>query len=154
MKTKRQKFIKIAKSLALKPFHGSLMGLPSNIKPITDHFPYGPRTEFEGKWCAAFVYHCCVQAGYEIPYRYPSKNFGTLASVQAWLNRAKLKENQFYYSSRNRCFSPQAEDIIIYDGLFDPGPHDHIGIILAVDSKNLHVAEGNVNNLSIVLNRK
>ena len=154
MKKKRLQLVKIAEALALKPFHGNLMGLASNIKPITDHFPDGPREEFEGKWCAAFVYHCCIKAGFEIPYRYPLKKFGTFAGVQAWLQWAKLRENKFYYSTRNRGFSPQAGDIVIYDGVFDPGPHDHIGIVLAVDSQNIRVAEGNVNNLSIVLSRK
>ena len=154
MKTKRQRLVKIAETLALKPFHGNVMGLRSNIKPLTDHFPDGHRKEFEGKWCAAFVYHCCIQAGFKIPYRYPSKKFGAFAGVRAWLNWAKLRENQFYYSSQNRNFSPQSGDIVIYDNIFDPGPHDHIGIILAVDSHNLRVAEGNVNNFSMVITRK
>jgi len=154
MKTKRQKLVKIAENLARKPFHGKLLGLPSNIKPITDHFPDGPRKEFEGKWCAAFVYHCCLQAGFEIPYRYPTKKFGTFAGVGAWLQWAKLRENQFYYSSQNLHFSPQPGDIVVYDNLFNPCPHDHIGIVLAVDTQSLRVAEGNVNNLSIVLSRK
>ena len=154
MKTKRQRLAEVAKTLALKPFHGNTMGLISNIEPLTDHFPDGPRKEFEGKWCAAFVYYCCIQAGFHIPYRFTSEKIGTFAGVRAWLLWAKSKENRFYFSSKNRDFTPQAGDIVIYDDLFDPGPQDHIGIVLQADSQNLKVAEGNVNNLSNVLNRK
>ena len=88
----------VAEELALRPFHDKIMGLPSNIAPIMDHFPDGPRAGFEGKWCAAFVYHCCVQAGFAVPYRYPAKSFGTFAGVQAWLRWARLPENRFYFS--------------------------------------------------------
>jgi hypothetical protein len=85
MKIKRQRIVKIAETLALKPFHGKLKGLRSKINPIMDHFPDSPRKEFDGKWCAAF----------DIPYRYPSKKFGAFAGVRAWLNWAKLPEHQF-----------------------------------------------------------
>jgi len=42
----------------------------------------------------------------------------------------------------------------VFDRLFDPGPHDHIGVLLAVGKHNIRVAEGNVNNLSAVVERK
>ena len=154
MKTKRQKLVAIAEQLALKPFHGKAMGLPSNIKPITDHFPNGPREEFEGKWCAAFVYHCCIQAGFGIPYRYPNPKFGSFAGVRAWIQWAKLPQNRFYSSSRNPIFMPEPGDLVIYDRVFDPGPHDHIGILLSVSEDLLRVAEGNVNNISSIVQRK
>ncbi len=154
MKTKRKKLIEVAERLALEPFHGKLMGLPSNIKPLTDHFPDGPRKQFEGRWCAAFVYHCCVQAGFDIPYRYPTTAFGTFAGVLAWLQWAKLRENQFYFSAQSPRYSPEPGDIVIYDNLVDPGPHDHMAIVLEVTRNSLRVAEGNVNNLSGVFRRR
>lgn len=154
MKTRRQKLIATAENLALKPFHDKVMGLPSNIEPITDHFPDGPRKEFDGKWCAAFVYHCCIQAGFNIPCRYPTTEFGTFAAVRAWLLWAKLQENQFYFSSRNLRYRPKPGDIVIYDHVFDPGPHDHIGIVLIVSENKLRVAEGNVNNMSAIVERE
>ena len=153
MEARKQKLVRIARALAQKPFHGKLMGLSSNIDPLTDHFLDGPRKEFDGKWCAAFVYHCCIQAGFKIPYRYPAKDFGTFAGVRAWLQWAKLRETRYYHSSRNLEFSPRPGDIVVFDNLFDPGPHDHIGIVLAVDSQTLQIAEGNVNNISIVTSR-
>jgi hypothetical protein len=153
MKTKRQKLIEVAERLALKPFHGRVMGLPSNIKPLMDHFPDGPRKQFEGKWCAAFVYHCCVEAGFGIPYRYPTAAFGTFAGVLSWVQWAKLRENRFYFSARNLRFAPKPGDIVIYDNVFDPRPYDHMAIVLEVSRDDLKVAEGNVNNLSAVLRR-
>ncbi|MFC1737105.1 CHAP domain-containing protein [Candidatus Hydrogenedentota bacterium] len=153
MITKRQNLVRIAEKLALKPFHDKMMGLSSNIELITDHFPEGPRAEFDGKWCAAFVYHCCVQAGFEIPYRHPTKAFGTFAGVRAWLQWAKLQENRFYFSSRNSRCNPESGDIVIYDHVFDPGPHDHMGIVLAASDEALRVAEGNVHGISAVVER-
>ena len=142
----------MAETLALKPFHGNTMGLRSNLKPITDHFA-GPRSDFKGKWCAAFVYHCCVLAGFDIPPRYPSRAFGSFAGVPAWLGWAKLPCNRFYHSARNSIFSPARGDIVIYDRVFDPGPHDHMGIVVEVLDRRIRVAEGNVNDLSAVVER-
>ena len=153
MKSKRQNLAIIAEQVASTPFHDRLMGLPSNIGPLIEHFPDGPRDEFVGKWCAAFVYHCCLQAGFEIPHRYPKKAFGTFAGVRAWLQWAKLKENGFYLSARHRSCSPERGDLVIYDGVFDPGPHDHIAIVLAVTDTAIRVAEGNVRGISAVLER-
>ena len=42
----------------------------------------------------------------------------------------------------------------VFDRLFDPGPHDHMGVVLAADGRRLRVAEGNVGNLSAVLERE
>ena len=153
MKSKRQNLARVAEEMARTPFHDRLMGLPSNIGPLMAHFPDGPRDEFVGKWCAAFVYHCCVQAGFEIPHRYPTKSFGTFAGVRAWLQWAKLKENGFYFSARNANHTPERGDLVIYDGVFDPGPHNHIAIVLAVADTAIRVAEGNVRGVSAVLGR-
>lgn len=149
---KREKLARVAETLALKPFHGNTMGLKSNLKPITDDFT-GPRSDFEGKWCASFVYHCCVLAGFDIPPSYPSRTFGSFAGVAAWLGWAKLPCNRFYHSARNSSFSPARGDIVIYDRVFDPGPHDHMGIVLEVSDRRIRVAEGNVNDLSVVVER-
>ena len=42
----------------------------------------------------------------------------------------------------------------VYDYVLDPCPHDHIGVVLAVEDGELLVAEGNVNNVSAVLSRE
>ena len=148
---KRERLAQIAETVARKPFHGRTMGLPPNISVLTDHFPRGPRKDFVGKWCAAFVYHCCIEAGFAIPSRHPAPVRCSFAGVPAWLDWAKLPGNRFYFSSRNGELIPKRGDIVVYDGVFDPGPHDHIGVVLAVEGKGLCVAEGNVNDVSAVL---
>jgi hypothetical protein len=153
MDDRRERLAVCAEAFARKPFHGNTTGLPSNIKPITDHFPRGPRSDFEGKWCAAFVYHCSVAAGYDLPHRHPAPLTCNFAAVRAWLEWAKLPGNGFYFARSRKGFSPQRGDIVIYDGVFDPGPHDHIGVALQVADKTLTVAEGNVGNISAVVER-
>ena len=149
---KREKLARIAEELARRPFHGKTMGLKSNLKPVTNHFT-GPKKEFEGKWCASFVYHCCRLAGFDLPPRYPLPKMGSFAGVRAWLQWAKLPNHRFYHSAHSAQFSPARGDIVVYDNLFDPGPHDHMGIILNVSGGQIRVAEGNVNNLSAIVTR-
>lgn len=154
MVDKRSRLAEVARQEALKPYHGRVLGLQSNLKPITDKFPKGPRKEFEGHWCAAFVYHCCIEAGFEIPYKYPVEGFCSFAGVRAWLEWARLKENNFYRSARHPHFVPRPGDIVIYDNVFKPGPHDHMGIVVKRSGTDLWVAEGNINNISAVVLRK
>lgn len=37
-----EKLVVIAESEAQNFFHGNVMGLPTNLKPISDLFPYSP----------------------------------------------------------------------------------------------------------------
>ncbi len=53
----------------------------------------------------------------------------------------------FHHPRRNRSFSARRGDIVIYNRVFDPDPHDHIGVVLNAWKDRLPVAEGNVNNL-------
>lgn len=57
-----------AREAALKPFHGYLPGRESNLDPIVRRFPKWNLREADRLWCAAFVYHCCIEAGFAIPY--------------------------------------------------------------------------------------
>ena len=45
MERKRERLARIAEEQARRPFHGKTMGLRSNLKPLIDHFPRGPRGE-------------------------------------------------------------------------------------------------------------
>lgn len=65
-----------------------------------------------------------------------------------------LPEMGFYHRAGEVGFVPEAGDIVLYDGVFDPGPHDHIGVVLEDREASLLVAEGNLNNVSAVLERK
>jgi len=143
----------IAEALARKPFYGNTMGLASNLKPLVAHFAPAPLSEFDGKWCAAFVYHCAAVAGLGLPPRHPRPVSCSFAAVRGWLEWAKLPGNRFYHSARQSGFAPRRGDLVVFDRLFDPGPHDHMGVVLAADGGALRVAEGNVNNLSAVVRR-
>ena len=151
---RRRRLAEVAERLARVPFHGNTMGLRSNLSVLTEHFPRGPRSDFKRKWCAAFVYHCCILAGFPIPARHPEAVSCSFAGVLAWIQWAKLPQNRFYFSARNPRFCPRRGDIVVYDRVFDPGPHDHIGILLSSDKKGLLVAEGNVNDISTVVRRE
>ena len=150
----RDRLAAIAERSARRPFHGNVMSLEPNLQPIVDLFPPWPLRKWNDKWCAAFVYYCCRQAGLQLPFKYPDESVKTnFASCDAWLSWAKLPETGFYSSRGNRAFCPARGDIVVYDNVFDPSPHDHMGIVLRNHTAWLTVAEGNVNNVSAVLNR-
>jgi hypothetical protein len=153
---KREKLAQIAYEMALKPFHGYVMTMKPNLDPIINLFPPWPLKKWDKKWCAAFVYYCCRLAGFEIPVRYPDPKIEcNFAGCYTWEQWAKLECNNFYFSvKKNREFIPQRGDIVLYDKVFDHGPHDHIGIIIENREKTILVAEGNVNNISAVIERE
>jgi len=86
----------IAKTEACKFFHGNVMGVPTNLHPISDLFPYSETwnvNSWDGVWCAAFVYWCCINAGYELPVRYENESVScNFAGCIAWEQWAKLLE--------------------------------------------------------------
>ena len=143
----------VAESLARKPFHGAVAGLDYNLSDITSHFPFSPAADWESRWCAAFVYHCCTKAGFTIPVRHPPPVTCNFAGVAAWLQWAKLPGNRFYYSARNSDFAPRRGDLVVFDNVVSSGPHSHIGVVLSVRRESIVTAEGNVNNVSNVLVR-
>ena len=65
----RQKLASVAKTMAQVPFHGFADGEKANLEPIVQPFPKWTVEEADRLWCAAFVYYCCRQAGFEIPIR-------------------------------------------------------------------------------------
>ncbi|MBD3921733.1 CHAP domain-containing protein [Paenibacillus sp. PR3] len=101
----------------------------------------------EGKWCAAFVYYCCMQVGIELPIRYPNREY-RLAGVGAWLDWARLPETGFFYLDGQAGFTPERGDLVIYDKLLSDDSHDHIGVVLACVDDKLLVAEGNKDNFN------
>nr|WP_252187525.1 CHAP domain-containing protein [Anaeromonas gelatinilytica] len=104
-------------------------------------------------WCAAFVYHCAILAGLDIPIRYKPMANTRFACVEAWLEWGK--KNEFCLHEKDG-FTPSRGDIIIYNNIIPPENkpentpwYDHIGILLSVDSENIIVAEGNIDNKNI-----
>ncbi len=114
---------------------------------------YFPETtafdELKSAWCAAFVYHCCLTAGFTLPIRPPHTSC-RLAAVTAWLEWGT--DNGFCFSPKDG-FNPEPGDIIIYNNILpkdlkppDSSWSDHIGIVLTGEGNRLIVAEGNVDN--------
>lgn len=153
MKATKDELVKIAKEMALRPFHGNLNGSNTNIAPLIAHFPKWNVNDADGLWCAAFVYHCCRLAGYEIPYSPDECITCSLAGCGGWDEFAQ-GDNRIGYYKGNEDFSPVSGDIVLYDNMFCDQEHDHIGIILEATDTQIITAEGNVDNQSKIVTRK
>ena len=105
-------------------------------------------------WCAAFVYHCCQEAGFYLPIKWPTEDirFAGVAPWNTWARRVG------FFIKDEPGVIPQRGDIILYRNIIPPEnkpqeqrhiPIDHIGIILSSDSNDFTVAEGNVNNENV-----
>ncbi len=140
----------IAREEAARTWHGKVMGLKPNIQPIIQPFPKWSLKEADSLWCAAFVYYCCVQAGYQIPVRPKECVSCNLAGCGAWEEWAKA-DNRVGWRA-NTCL-PQPGDIVIYDKVFENKAHDHIGIVVEVRENAILAAEGNLGNVSGLVER-
>lgn len=141
---KRSKLADIAEELGRDRFIG-VPGEP-RYREICKYWPdQNIHHVLQSNWCAAFVYHCCMQAGFILPIRYPNGNH-RLAGVGALLEWAQLPEHGFFYADMQNDFTPQRGDIVVYEKLLTNNSHDHTGIVLACNDKEILVAEGNTNN--------
>ena len=151
-KATREKLAKIAKDMAQVPFHGDVDGMASNLASIVRLFPTWNLREADGLWCAAFVYYCCMAAGFEIPYRPEECKTCHLAGCLGWEEFA-LGDRRIEYHKGQEGYIPEAGDIVLYDRVFENKEHDHIGIVLDKRECTILVAEGNVNNISGIIER-
>ena len=143
-----------ARTEALKCFHGYVMTADSNLDPIISSFPGWSLREADGLWCAAFVYYCCQKAGFRFPIRPADGLSCNLAGCLAWEEWAQTDPRLEYHPAGEFSFQPEAGDIVLFDHVFVPTAHDHIGIVLECSDEFLRTAEGNANNLSALLTRK
>lgn len=168
----------IAKTEARKFFHGNIMGSPTNLHPIADLFGYTETwtiDSWDNNWCAAFVYWCCINAGYELPIRHKNEavscNFagciaweqwGKLPEVGYWVEREGQMVTESNHLTSNAlsqpksdylCLSPQIGDIVLFDYICQNKEHDHIAIITDVSQEYIETAEGNFNNISAIVKR-
>lgn len=151
-KATREYLAAVAKELALVPFHGDLDGTASNLVPIVRPFPTWKLREADGLWCAAFVYYCCTEAGFAIPYRPRECKTCHLAACLGWEELAR-GDRRLEYHRGEEGFIPEAGDIVLYDRVFENKEHDHIGIVLEKRELSILAAEGNVNNKSGIIER-
>ena len=151
-KAMREHLAEVAKEMAQIPFHGAVDGLKSNLAPIVRPFLTWSLREADGLWCAAFVYYCCREAGFEIPYRPRECKTCHLAACLGWEEFA-LSDQRMEYHKGAEGFVPEAGDIVIYDRVFENKEHDHMGIILEKREHSILAAEGNINNVSGIIQR-
>ncbi|MBQ7183533.1 MAG: GNAT family N-acetyltransferase [Clostridia bacterium] len=151
-KATRKYLAKVAGKAARIPFHGCVGGKGSNLEPIIRFFPKWTLMEADGLWCAAFVYYCCREAGFEIPIRPDACKTCHLAGCIAWEEYA-MSDPQITYDKGGEGFVPEAGDIVLYDRVFENREHDHIGIVIENRSDAILTAEGNLNNASGIIER-
>lgn len=142
----REMLAETARRSALLPFHGRLDGGQANIGAIIRHFPRWNVRDADRLWCAAFVYYCCVEAGFAIPYSPRECVTCSLAGCGGWEEFA-MGDSRIAY--RRPDFAPAAGDIVLYDRVFCNREHDHIGIVLDAGGDFLVAAEGNVGNSNL-----
>lgn len=140
----------VARAEALKTWHGAVTGLESNLQPIIRPFPGWSLKEADGLWCAAFVYYCCMRAGYNFPIRPKECVSCHLAGCGAWEEWAKADSRVGWLANTGQ---PQPGDIVIYDRVFENKAHDHIGVVVEVRENSIMAAEGNIGNVSGVVER-
>ena len=148
----RKQLAGIAKTMAQIPFHGFGERTISNLEPIVRPFPGWTPEEADGLWCAAFVYYCCREAGFEIPIRPDECKTCHLAGCVAWEEFA-AGDPRIGYHKGGDGFVPEAGDIVLYDRVFDNKEHDHIGIVIETRGNTILAAEGNISNRSGIIER-
>lgn len=153
MDATKENLAKIARHLVQMNFHGYIDGEESNLQPIIKLFPKWNIVDADKLWCAAFVYYCVRQAGFDIPYSPDECETCSLAGCGGWEEFA-IKNPRVEYH-RERDFTAQSGDIVLFDRVFNNSEHDHIGIVLEVSADTITVAEGNTSNsnISAVVNR-
>lgn len=151
----RNRLVEVAIRNAKLPYHGYLEGQDTNITPIIALFPKWNVKAADGYWCAAFVYYCCIEAGFQFPYSPDECETCSLAGCGGW-EEFTMKNPNIEYHKRSEDFQPMPGDIVIYDKVFENQEHDHIGIIVKVNKKSIVAAEGNINhtNTSGLIRRK
>ena len=148
----RKRLAEVAKAAAQIPFHGFGEGTESNLEPIVQLFPGWTLREADGLWCAAFVYYCCREAGFEIPIRPDECGTCRLGGCIAWEEFA-LGDTRIGYHKGGEGFLPEEGDIVLYDRVFENREHDHIGIVLEKRADTILAAEGNLDNRSGLIER-
>ena len=156
----RKGLANIAKIEAQRNFHGAVMKMDSNIQPIIALFPGNDGTgmwsldDADGMWCAAFVYYCCIKTGFKIPIKPLECTTSNLAGCYQWEEWAKADKRLICFLPDSNDFLPETGDIVLFNNVFMDHEHDHIGIVIENKNKSIIVAEGNINNVSGVVERK
>lgn len=153
MKATNFELEKIAGEMALFPFHGNTDGNGSNFAPLITYFPKWNVRASDGAWCAAFAYHCCRLAGYDIPYSPDECVSCNLAGCVGRDEFAQGDQRIGYYKGPESV-DPLSGDIVIFDRLVSDKEHDQIGTVLNATGGQLITAEGTVESCSGIVTRR
>jgi len=93
-------------------------------------------------WCCAFVYYCCLQAGFCFPPKPVPGSRTTLAAVPAWYEWASGEG--FYHPATESL--ARVGDIALFNNVYNSNPLDHIGVVVEVAPTFVLCAEGNLGN--------
>ena len=105
------------------------------------------------EWNIAFVYHCCVQAGFNLPIKYPMPINKSFLILDTWKLWSKLKENNFYYEICESSKKPSKGDIAIIRLEENDVFYEHIGIIVGCEDDKIIVIEGDKENKNHILKK-
>ena len=94
-----------------------------------------------------------ILAGFKIPV-HPKESSCSLAGCVAWEEWAQADSRIEYHSGNDKAFHPAAGDVVLFDRVFNNTDHDHIGIVLENYDDHIITAEGNVENVSRIIERK
>jgi hypothetical protein len=125
-----------------------VQGLDSNLTPLIDDFPGWTLEQWDNKWCAAFVYHCVKSSGFNLESKTDEYHF---AGCESWDKWGKSSDKAVYIED---VHNGEIGDIVLYDRVFNGREHDHIGIVIEKSKDSYTVAEGNINNVSGIVERK
>ncbi|HKM05199.1 MAG TPA: CHAP domain-containing protein [Lachnospiraceae bacterium] len=149
-----RKLAEAARLEAISCFHGNVMGTKANLEPIISSFPIRDMRKWDNRWCAAFVYYCCIKAGIELPIKHPDQAVScNFSGCIAWKQWAQLPDYDFWHEGDEIDFVPEPGDIIMFDYVLEGMILDHMGIILENNDHVILVAEGNFNNVSAIVQR-
>lgn len=149
-----RKLAELSETEARKNYHGYVCGTEANLHPVINSFPAWNMRKWDGQWNAAFVYYCVRKSGSDLPVRYPSDSVScNFAGCIAWEQWASLPEVDRWipYELGMVC---EEGDIILFDSVVNGQIRDTIGIVVENRENSVLVAEGNFNNISVVVERK
>lgn len=105
------------------------------------------------EWNIAFVYHCCIYAGFALPIKYPMPINKSFLRLDTWKMWAELKENNFYYEMCESSKKPSRGDIAVIKLEGNDIFYEHIGIIVGTEEDKIIVIEGDQENKNNILKK-
>ena len=133
----RNKLAVIAREEAEKPYNGKVNKNVPNIQDIVALFPKWSVDEANWLWCAAFVYHCVILAGFKIPVR-PKESSCSLAGCVAWEEWAQEDSRIEYHSGNGNVFQPAEGNVENVSRILERKKNSHIRAYIRIPDNFLY----------------